>query len=260
MIKLSLSIIDIFRKLHDKRSFYNAAFISLLFFSSVGWCGEIIYPWRSTTAIVPSGSRFEVWFNADAGQTVKSAILRGPYNTVDVAITPTSTATWTYDQWSGNTCNRKFAISVPADAPADRYDLILNTSTGEEISLRSVKVIKEYKSSYYIFHISDGHRWEKYPSRDSLISLREQNAVIDIANIIDPEIIFETGDNMWGNQQTIDQRKSRAATYFNGGVRDTVAIKGLNDAHAAVFICPGNHDSYRNNYSLEPDIASPARD
>lgn len=37
----------------------------------------------------------------------------------------------------------------------------------------------------------------------------------------------------------------------------------FNDCYArsaAVFICPGNHDSFRNNYSLEPDLASPARD
>ncbi len=42
--------------------------------------------------------------------------------------------------------------------------------------------------------------------------------------------------------------------------RTLQVIKGLNDAHAAVFICPGNHDSYMNNYSLEPDLATPARD
>ena len=93
-----------------------------------------------------------------------------------------------------------------------------------------------------------------------MVSLREQSAVIEMANIIDPEVIFETGDNMWGNQQSMDQRKSRAATYFSGGVLDTEVVKGLNDAYAAVFICPGNHDSFRNNYSLEPDIAGVAKD
>ncbi|MBE0676362.1 MAG: metallophosphoesterase, partial [Bacteroidales bacterium] len=239
---------------------YYLFFIALFFSSTICRCGEIIYPWRSTTAIVQSGHAFEVWFNADAGQKVYSAKLRGPYNIVDATINSISEQEWIYDQWSGNTCNRKFTVSVPADAPADRYDLVLYTSTGEEISLKSVKVIREYKSSYYIFHISDGHRWEKYPSRDSMVSLREQSAVIEMANIIDPEIIFETGDNMWGNQQSMDQRKSRAATYFSGGKLDTEVVKGLNDAYAAVFICPGNHDSFRNNYSLEPDIAGVAKD
>lgn len=260
MKKILLSIIDIPGKLHSEKIRHAAVLLSLAFFSTIGWCGEIIYPWRSTTAIVLSGSTFEVWFNADAGQTVNSVTLRGPYNTVDATITSASDSTWIYDQWSGSTCNRKLTVSVPADAPADRYDLVLSTSTGDEISLKAVKVIREYKSSYYVFHISDGHRWEKYPDRDSMTGLREQNAVITIANIIDPEIIIETGDNMWGNQQSMDQRKARAVTYFNGGLQGTEVIKGLNDAHAAVFICPGNHDSFRNNYSLEPDLASPARD
>ncbi len=208
-----------------KKIRHCVAIIRLLFSSTIGWCGEIIYPWRSTTAIVLRGSTFEVWFNADAGQTVSSVTLRGPYNTVEAAITSVSMSTWTYDQWSGNTCNQRITVSVPVDAPADRYDLILNTSTGDEISLKSVKIIREYKTSYYIFHISDGHRWEKYPDRDSLTSLREQSAVIDIANIIDPEIIFETGDNMWGNKQSMDQREARAGTYFSGGVSDTAGYK-----------------------------------
>ena len=84
-----------------KKIRYCVAIFSLLFSSTIGWCGEIIYPWRSTTAIVLSGSDFEVWFNADAGQIVNSVILKGPYNIVDATITSTSERIWTYDQWSG---------------------------------------------------------------------------------------------------------------------------------------------------------------
>ncbi len=87
MKKIRLSIIEIPGKLHSEKIRHTAVLLSLVFFSTIGWCGEIIYPWRSTTAIVLIGSTFEVWFNADAEQTVNSVTLRGPYNTVDATKT-----------------------------------------------------------------------------------------------------------------------------------------------------------------------------
>ncbi len=76
-----------------------------------------------------AGETTEVWFDADSGQAVKSAELIGPYNTV-TAFVRVERGTWVYDQWSGNTYDRKITVAVPANAPADRYDLVLKTSTG----------------------------------------------------------------------------------------------------------------------------------
>ncbi len=227
-----------------KRTNRFLVFLLLMLLSTASWGQRIIYPYRSTTAIVLSGSTFEVWLSTTAGQTVNSISLRGLYNNVDVTFTTASTDTWVYDQFSGKTCNQKLIVTVPANTPADKYDLLVNTSTGTLTSLRSVKVIKEYKSSYFVFHISDGHRWESITTRDSLTSLREQNAILSVANIIDPEILIETGDNFWGNNQTLDQKKIRAATYFNG----TETIKGMNSVNAAVFTVPGNHDAHTNGW------------
>ena len=97
---------------------------------STGWCGKIVYPWRATTAIVKSGGSFEVWFVAEPGQIVNSVELRAPYNTVIPTMNPPVTGAWVYDKISGNTYNRTITVTVPATAPADRYDLVLNTSTG----------------------------------------------------------------------------------------------------------------------------------
>jgi hypothetical protein len=92
---------------------------------------NIVYPWRATTAIVKSGDSFEIWFNADANQTVSSVQFKSEFLTITGTNQNTATGSWVYDPVSGNTYNQKISIKVPENTPADRYDLILNTSTGQ---------------------------------------------------------------------------------------------------------------------------------
>jgi hypothetical protein len=168
--------------------------ITILFFlvfTSFAWCGNIVYPWRATTAIAKAGETFEVWFNANENQKVRSVILQAPYHTVSTKH-KTKNGCWIYDPTSQNTYNTRITVTVPKNAPADRYDIILNTSTGNDTSLAGVKVIKEYKPNYYILHFSDIHAFQRgtetvlYPLSTMLI-----------CNIIDPEIAFNTGDNLY---------------------------------------------------------------
>ncbi|NDP28850.1 MAG: carbohydrate-binding protein [Flavobacterium sp.] len=228
----------------------------LLAFSSSSWCQKIVYPWRATTAIVKSGESFEVWFNPDAGQTVNSIELKGPYNTVTGTITNSNTQPWVYDKWSENTCNRRITVKVPADAPMDRYDLILKTSTGDEISLAAVKVIKEYKNSFYIMHMSDAHRWQGGYDTPNIV-LKEISTIIDIANIIDPEMIIETGDNHYQNLLVESSTRSRIDQYMNGFMNGSEYVNGMNNFFAPVFSVPGNHDTPRKGYEFEPEYPSP---
>lgn len=200
--------------------------------------GNIVYPWRSTTAIVKSGQTFEVWFNASTGQTVNSIQLKGPYNVVKVSMS-IANGNWTHDPLSGNTYNRKITVKVPSTAPADRYDLILNTSTGVETSYGGVKVIKDYKSNYYIMHWSDSHFFQH--GYDTGLLLKRKDAMINIANIIDAEIIIETGDNMYN----IRNHPEREAAYFIGD--STLGTLGMSKANAATFLVPGNHDGFNGN-------------
>ena len=86
---------------------YSTVVLSLVVLPTVSLGGRIVYPYRATTAIVLSGSTFEVWLSVDAGQSVHSITLIGPYNTVAPTYSTSSTSTWTYDQWSGKTCNLK---------------------------------------------------------------------------------------------------------------------------------------------------------
>lgn len=201
----------------------------LVSFSITGFCAKIIYPWRATTAIVKSGESFEVWFNSDTGQTVSSVILNGPFNSVSTTVT-IQTGSWVYDVTSQNSYNTKITVKVPKSAPADRYDIVLNTSTGMVKSQAGVKVIKEYKSSYYILHFSDIHAFQNgYET-----TLNRISTIIDIANIINPEIVFNTGDNLY---RPTEERMNQL---FTGNAEKN--IKGLNQLDAAVFTVAGNHD------------------
>ena len=239
-----------------KKNIQIVIFLLAILLSISGWSQKIVYPWRSTTAIVKAGETFEVWFNADSGQEVNEVSLRGPFNNATVSIADTKTDTWVYDKWSGNTCNRKYTISVPSSTPADRYDLILKTSTGDEISLAAVKVIKEFKSNFYVMHFSDAHRWQGTYDTPNII-LREISTIIDIANIIDPEMIIETGDNHYPNTNVESSTTSRVNEYMTGYNNGTEYINGMNNSFAAVCTVPGNHDTPQKNYQLEPGYPTP---
>ncbi|MHC1705711.1 MAG: Ig-like domain-containing protein [Tenuifilaceae bacterium] len=252
---LTVFIVNIGNCIRKKALAFSIALL-LFSLSTNVWAGKIIYPWRSTTAIVKAGETFEVWYSADDGQTVNSIELQSPYIKVNATITNSISQTWIYDQWSGNTCNLKLTVSVPTNTPVDRYDLILKTSTGDEISLAGVKVIKEYKSSFYIFHISDAHRWQG--SYDPTKILQSVSTTVDVANIIDPEMIIETGDNHYPNTNNVSSTIQRINDYMNGFINGTDFIKGMNHFSAPVFSVPGNHDTPQKNYQLEPDLKTPA--
>jgi predicted MPP superfamily phosphohydrolase len=209
----------------------------LVLFCSIGFCGKIVYPWNATTAIVKAGEGFTVWFDADAGQTVVSAVLRGSYNTVAIPSVAKQTGSWTYDTVSGGTYNAQIAVSVPAETPEERYDLILNTSAGQEISQGAVKVVRDYKTDYTIMHISDTHLCQGAKIDGYPIGLFKISVIADIANIIGPEMVFVTGDLI---NDTMFPPQERADFFYKGS--DANDLKGMHGFHAATFSVVGNHD------------------
>lgn len=213
-----------------KKTLLISILLFVISFTTIGWCGNIVYPWRATTAIVKSGECFDVWLNADHGQTVNLIQLVGPYNKVDVTF-KIKKGSWVYDVTSQNTYNTKITVAVPVSTPADRYDIVINTSMGQVTSLSGVKVIKEYKSSYYILHFSDIHAFQK----GNEAVLNRISTIIDIANIINPELVFNTGDNLYRPNDV------RMNALFAGNSKD--GIKGFNQLTAATFTVAGNHDT-----------------
>ena len=219
------------------RSKNRFAFICLLIIS---FCRKIVCPWNATTAIVKSGDSFVVWFDADAGQSIMSATLRGPYNTVSIPTVSSKTGSWTYDEISGNKYDTQVTVKVPSNAPAERYDLVLNTSTGQEVSLRAVKVIKKYKNEYTIFHISDTHMAQGAKVNEHPERLFKISAFVEMANIIGPEMVFITGDVINDSVDRFPDAQSRADFYYKG--HETGGVKGVHGFDAAAFSAAGNHD------------------
>ncbi len=102
-------------------------------------------------------------------------------------------------------------------------------------------------------HFSDPHRWEASKDTPGII-YPEQSSVIDIANIIAPEMFIETGDCYWQSSNS-STNLARLDEFING----TGTINGLNNLNTAYFAIPGNHDTPTHNYYNEPDLATPAR-
>jgi len=220
---------------------------------SVGFCAQIVYPWNATCAIVKAGDSFVVCFDGDAGQTVSSVTLRGPYNRVVITKVTCESGAWTYDAVTGAGYNTRISVSVPSTTPEERYDLILNTSTGKELSLSAVKVVKALRTDYTLFHISDTHICDESlrPSDGAPARLRLLSALVDTANIIGPEIVFLTGDNVnsrsWdaGNATYLSSWPStqeRVDFYYKGSPKN--GYRGVYDFAAPAFTCNGNHDYY----------------
>lgn len=202
------------------------------------YSGNIVYPWRSTTAIVKSGNDFEVWFNSDVDQDVTGLELQGPYNKVECNYSITR-GDWEYDPLSGNRYNMKIKVTVPFGTPADRYNLVLQTSSGLITSYGGVKVVTDFKDNYYIMHMSDGHLYQN--GYDPVTLFARKSAMIEMANIMDCQIIIETGDNMYN----VRNHPEREEQYFLG-IPDE-GIKGMAQANAATFLIPGDHDAYTAN-------------
>ena len=223
------------KKMKSLQSF----FILILGISCQVFSANIVYPWRATTAIVKSGDSFEIWFNADANQTVSSVQLKSEFLTVDGSNLNITNGTWVYDPVSGNTCNQKISIKIPDNTPADRYDLLLNTSTGRLSSFGGVKVVKEFKTEYYVTHISDGHLYQS--GYDSDVILQRKSLIVQMSNIMDAEILIETGDNMYN----VRNHPEREAEYFIG--KSSIGTIGMAKASAATFAVPGDHEGLNGN-------------
>lgn len=215
-----------------------SVFLLTISFSTSCWSQNIVYPWRATTAILKGGENFEVWFNADSGQTVNSVELKADYNSVSTTISSVN-GNWIYDPMSSNTYNMKITVNVPSDTPANRYDLVLNTSSGPITSYGGVKIVKNYKLEYYVMHMSDGHLYQA--GYDTDVILQRKSAMIDIANILDVQVLIETGDNMYN----VRNHPEREVYYFQGN--SAINTKGMAQTSAATFITPGDHEGLNAN-------------
>ena len=206
----------------------------ILFLSLITFSANIVYPWRATTAIVKSGESFEIWFNADVNQTFSSVQFKSEFLTINGTDLSVLSGSWTFDPVSGNKYNQKITIKVPENTPADRYDLLINTNSGVVTSYGGLKVVKEFKQEYYVTHISDGHLYQG--GYDSDVILQRKSLIVQMSNLMDAEILIETGDNMYN----VRNHPEREVEYFLG--KSSIGTIGMAKATAATFAVPGDHE------------------
>lgn len=118
-------------------------------------------------------------------------------------------------------------VRIPADTPMELYDLEVNNGTDKNDN--AVKVIFSFPTRFYFIHTSDMHFG--YSGAEAAFK-----AIMNDINIINPEFLIETGDNLacGGNFPVSycleDQRYSHVFSVWESTVR------------VPTYIVAGNHD------------------
>ena len=162
--------------------------------------GRIIYPWNACTSLKTAGDSLEIWYAGEAGETIRQVLLQGPYNADTLEIGSVTEGEFVYDAHLDSVYKFNIRCLIPADLPMDLYDVKLITSVGTVTSRSALKVIKSYKGRYQFAHITDAHvggpnapiTW----IGDTSIQAIYQQEILRILNVIAPEYVLSTGDNI----------------------------------------------------------------
>ena len=226
-----------------------SAVISLLVFAGSAFCGKIMYPWNAASAVVKAGESFMVYFDADTGEEVDSVGLVGPYNRITVTSVTSEKGDFIYDNLTGAAYNTRVTVPVPRTAPEELYDLVLFTSNGQELSRSAVKVVEDFPTSYTILHLSDTHISRHYKDGHAE-ELAWFTNVVDIANIIGPDLVFITGDCIHESTKNGHFTLQEKWDFFYNGFEN---LQGVYAIRAPVFIVAGNHDYFQTVHNKELD-------
>ena len=180
---------------------------------------RIHHPRRGTPVLALPGDSFAFEVNAASGATGWSASLHTAYNTYALTITGSS-----YDQVAGWT----HTAQIPGTVPAELYDLSVTSSGGSDTSPHAVKVYGEYKTTYYFIHHTDSQNGTDWTDMET---------VVPEVNLINPEFIINTGDNIAG-----PWRPGGVTTPSEWDWRRWNDWEARWDMHTVpVFSVPGNH-------------------
>ncbi|HOS70979.1 MAG TPA: metallophosphoesterase [Bacteroidales bacterium] len=222
--------------------------------------GKIIYPWRAVPAIVKCGNNFSILYDNERSILIDSVILEGPYNKIILNIDSVLIGKFEYDPYSHSSTNNEIWVTIPDSTPEELYDLIIKSGGEVQRSLKSVKVVKEFKPKHSFIHISDLHvsrQWVGTPVNGYAKELELLNGFLKVANIISPDFILVTGDNIhnytrinadatgWGGTLITDAGsrplvEEKWRNYFEGANN----FLGINGFNSPVFSVTGNHDFY----------------
>ncbi|OGF47566.1 MAG: hypothetical protein A2452_11580 [Candidatus Firestonebacteria bacterium RIFOXYC2_FULL_39_67] len=174
--------------------------------NAAGSISLIQKPRIGSPVIVKDGENFSIECKGDPSVNGWLAKLR-KYNTV-------ANLTVISNVYDPLTCLWKLTAQVPAGANESLYDLEVTNNIGSDISVNSVKVVREIRSNYYYIHISS--------------PLNNFGTLMDQFTLINPEFVVITGDTA-NNSSSYEYEK---------------LINDLNSMEIPVFIVPGEIQCY----------------
>jgi hypothetical protein len=202
-------------------------------------------PLPNLPSFVRPGDTLMVWADAPSSATGWNASLR--FGALVVALgSPGGGYRLDRARW-------ELAFPVPAGLPEEIYDLVLSSAgTSDDTAHHAVKVIPDYRASYYFAQVSDTHLPEHALSSGGSINpadtsgMADFQAVIEDLNLIHPEFIIHTGDFV--NEGELEE-------YL--GMYEMGRAQGMIDRlRDPMFVSSGNHDIGGWQQTLPPDGTS----
>lgn len=242
-----------------KNTLYILHFLLVAFSLSVT-ANNIVYPWRATTAVVERGNSFDILFDNIKFQEIDSIALIATHHQLLVEIDSVEIGMFEFDHYTKSAVNNRIWANIPEVTPEELYDLHIYCGGEVSISPKSVKVVKQFNRAHSFIHISDLHvtrEWVGTAEDGYAKELELLNSFIEVANIISPDFIIITGDNImdytmfdadstgWNGVRNYeaDSRPLIEERYKNlfYGANGFSGIYGFN---SPTFLTPGNHDFY----------------
>ncbi|MFZ5518533.1 MAG: carboxypeptidase regulatory-like domain-containing protein [Candidatus Zhuqueibacterota bacterium] len=185
-------------------------------------------PLMTQPVITLPGGTFVVHCTADASATDWEVIISTRYFSRTLPVTAS------YDNGSAVWA---LTVSIPANTPFELYHVRVRASGGiDDTSPNSLRIISEYKQSYYFIHVPDAHlpscSWVGYYDDENTVP--EFERIIGECNLINPEFILQTGDLVDNGQ---------VETGFD------IAGQSLLKSTIPFFITGGNHDLWYDGHA-----------
>jgi hypothetical protein len=196
------------------------------------------YPLSMRPAITKAGDSFTIVCAADRSKGGWAAQLFTEFNRVDLVIDPH------FDEQSGTW---QLKATVPSNTPYELYNLSVQASALDDEVAHAVKVVKEFRDSYYFVHLPDLHlpsvAWIGYYDDDNTVT--ELKRILGELTIIDPEFVLQTGD-------VVDNGRDEAQYLVAQQLLSTLAVP--------LFLTGGNHDLWFDGHDYWHKYFSPVMD
>ncbi len=187
-------------------------------------------------------------------------ILEGPFNRVILRIDSVNIGRFEFDTYTHKSTNNRIWVHVPDSSPEEMYDLVVKSGGETHVSLQSVKVVHEFNSRHNFIHITDLHvsrQWVGPAENGYAKELELLDNFIKVANIINPDFVIITGDNIhdytrfnadstgWGGDlvRGADQLplvEEKWKNFYEGAN----GFSGIHGFNSPTFTTSGNHDFY----------------